>query len=414
MQQWEEFFTKCQLAQQKLKKLLVPAKGFHETKNAADSSAEDEASAAASELLDVQQLSEAVIPLVLDGCVQNGISSEALLTMNQVIMVKHSACPELIIDDHEIVSLPDLTVCNPTLEEQPPKIVEKVKSRRTRKCKTTEADADEENNSSCGSSARVVKAILSFDQVEEQMGRSLLPEEADCVRSWLETKNNRQLFKFLFGSGDNRIWTCYLCQQKVHGRYTELRRHCYEEHYSKLMYNCELCPKKFSYIRLYKRHLEKHFNGNSNIEQDKTEVIAQPSGSFVCEVCGRVLKQKNCLMKHMLTHLPEERKNTHFCDVCGKGFSALGMLTSHKNRVHIEGRPYQCKTCGRAYKTQRSWKDHCEAHLGNRVFVCDVCDMKYVVCVLLLCLCLILSRCFNNQILIRTGCPRASALNCIL
>jgi len=120
------------------------------------------------------------------------------------------------------------------------------------------------------------------------------------------------------------------------------------------------------------------------------------SGSFVCEICGRVLKQKNCLIKHMLTHLPEDRKNVHFCDVCGKGFPALGMLTSHKNRVHVEGRPYtviisnqefflnsyqvlhyfQCKTCGKSYKTQRSWKDHCEAHLGNRIFVCTVCTMK--------------------------------------
>ena len=128
----------------------------------------------------------------------------------------------------------------------------------------------------------------------------------------------------------------------------ELRRHCYEEHHAKLMYRCELCVKKFSYIRQYKRHLEKHFNSNSSVDQDepKTELPTEgvsgtlSSGSFVCEICGRVLKQKNCLIKHMLTHLPEDRKNVHFCDVCGKGFPALGMLTSHKNRVHVEGRPY--------------------------------------------------------------------------
>ena len=135
------------------------------------------------------------------------------------------------------------------------------------------------------------------------MGRTLSPQESQNVEQWIELRSNRQLFKFVFGCGDDRVWSCHICRQQVRGRYTELRKHCYEEHHEKLQYSCELCPKRFTYIRLYKRHLEKHFNSNSNVDQLETVSVlpaTTTSGSFVCEKCGRVLKQKNC--KYMFVY----------------------------------------------------------------------------------------------------------------
>lgn len=74
--------------------------------------------------------------------------------------------------------------------------------------------------SSTGSSGKLARPILTFEQIEERMGRCLLDEEADSIRSWIQSRNNRQLFKFVFGSGDDRLWLCHVCQQTIRGKYT--------------------------------------------------------------------------------------------------------------------------------------------------------------------------------------------------
>jgi len=56
-------------------------------------------------------------------------------------------------------------------------------------------------------------------------------------------------------------------------------------------------------------------------------------------------------------------------------------MIRHKKTVHVEEKdmPYQCQTCGKRfpYRAERSYRDHCKTHTGERDHVCEICGSSY-------------------------------------
>ncbi|ENN76714.1 hypothetical protein HUJ04_003597 [Dendroctonus ponderosae] len=85
------------------------------------------------------------------------------------------------------------------------------------------------------------------------------------------------------------------------------------------IFQCELCGRKFTFEKSFKRHL----SCIHKIGKDFT---------VKCPVCHKLIANNHNLKKHMKVHTGEKNFS---CDVCGKTFSQRQYVTRHQ-RVHKE------------------------------------------------------------------------------
>lgn len=79
------------------------------------------------------------------------------------------------------------------------------------------------------------------------------------------------------------------------------------------------------------------------------------------------------LKRHILeVHENIEKKKTHICEVCGKGFSAPSLLTEHA-MTHVAKKQIQCDICGKWVKNQRLLGTHKQIHVQTPM-KCPHCD----------------------------------------
>ena len=96
-------------------------------------------------------------------------------------------------------------------------------------------------------------------------------------------------------------------------------------------------------------------DGDSQAEL--TEAPAQ-KGPFVCEVCGKVLPDRQRLKRHMNTHPGDDLVH---CDICGRGFALPIHLKRHM-KLHSTNRPFVCDHCGASFAEKGFLDKHMEAH----------------------------------------------------
>ncbi|KAF7651914.1 hypothetical protein LDENG_00103730 [Lucifuga dentata] len=134
-----------------------------------------------------------------------------------------------------------------------------------------------------------------------------------------------------------------------------LRDHEIKEH-ALLPYSCDYCPKRFN----HKAHRNRH-------------VMARHTGEKTChcDICGKGYSCVSMLKTHRMTHFDK----TFICDVCGKSFFHACHLTRHK-LVHRAVRPFRCATCGKGFTQAENLKSHQAVHTGERQ-LCSVCGKSF-------------------------------------
>ncbi|XP_041983700.1 zinc finger protein 91-like isoform X2 [Aricia agestis] len=198
-------------------------------------------------------------------------------------------------------------------------------------------------------------------------------------------------------------FTCDHCR-KTFKQQGSLRKHMDYAHRSISPAQCDLCKKIYKTKKTLQAHL---------IRKHRSELSAgeAPSRTFECPECGKAFVAPSLLRLHMTAHsntrdyycvecdksfkseigLKQHYKiaATHAntaelsfgCDLCDRKFRCRRDLERHKNREHLQRRPFQCDKCEKSYLSLWSMSEHKRrAHEGyKRPFDhhCPMCDRVF-------------------------------------
>jgi hypothetical protein len=124
-------------------------------------------------------------------------------------------------------------------------------------------------------------------------------------------------------------------------------------------FTCDICTKVFSSKSNFVYHLTTHQMGHQ----------------VQCNLCGKRLKNKICLKKHMTMH-----SETKFaCESCDYSSANKQCLVNHQKIHHSDVKPFKCETCGNSFKLKNTLINHINAmHKGLRKYQCEFCEKTFV------------------------------------
>lgn len=93
-----------------------------------------------------------------------------------------------------------------------------------------------------------------------------------------------------------------------------------------------------------------------------------------CNICEKILKNRNTYLKHMIVHTGDY---PYMCEQCGKGLMAYTHLVSHMKAKHGWERTDKCSYCGYLALNKSILQIHERRHTGEKPFVCDHCGMGF-------------------------------------
>ncbi|XP_060808000.1 gastrula zinc finger protein XlCGF46.1 isoform X2 [Amyelois transitella] len=186
------------------------------------------------------------------------------------------------------------------------------------------------------------------------------------------------------------IVTCEICY-KTFVDENELQNHVDAKH----IYQCPDCLCIKSNAKSLKDHQEKaHSNfickdcGKSFQRLEKLNAHERKhANKKECPKCGKYYSTKEFYEKHVKLCLEDKLDphpirskivKTHFCELCGKGYSTLGGLRVHMRFVHENAKPHICPQCGKQFTAPSYLKIHMVTHTGEKNFKCDICNNKFV------------------------------------
>ncbi|KAK6168368.1 hypothetical protein SNE40_020919 [Patella caerulea] len=139
----------------------------------------------------------------------------------------------------------------------------------------------------------------------------------------------------------------------------EDHRKTHDAGYTKPVFDCSQCCKKFCNGYILKCHIKSEHLGEKK--------------SFLCSRCGKSFTTKHSLQEHSNAHIGLK---PHICDICGKGFNYESALRDHKY-THTESRKFTCSICNKHFCQRSSLKMHMRIHAVDKKFVCEDCGRGF-------------------------------------
>ena len=160
------------------------------------------------------------------------------------------------------------------------------------------------------------------------------------VRNCPPRKPARKKYESPFKSvvGDSTV--CSVCGMELSSA-SSLQSHLESFHAESKTYKCPQCPKMFASERLVDTHRRRVHN------------------TYICDLCGRVVKRDNEKAHIIHYHTPEDQKPFQ-CKICVpvKGFLYKANLDEHMN-IHLGKKPFKCTSCpGVAYANNANLSAH--------------------------------------------------------
>ncbi|CAG2056585.1 unnamed protein product, partial [Timema podura] len=156
-------------------------------------------------------------------------------------------------------------------------------------------------------------------------------------------KENRDLLIHETVHTNDQLLTCPVCRQSFNSK-VSFENH-FVTHKMEKPFKCLTCGVSFMLNASLIRHSTIH-NGQS----------------YKCTDCGKLVRSKSGLKRHIETHMPEKAFK---CAVCDQQFRTKENLLRHSD-IHTNNRPFECADCGRCFrqKCQRR-SERCTKYLLN-------------------------------------------------
>ncbi|XP_044743516.1 gastrula zinc finger protein XlCGF57.1-like [Chrysoperla carnea] len=160
-------------------------------------------------------------------------------------------------------------------------------------------------------------------------------------------------------SGERPREACLICGKSI--MQSNMGAHM-KIHKERIPFSCQECPKKFIREITLKEHVLKiHQNGQIPLKE-------------LCTICGRKVRGKSELRRHMRSHTDERPFS---CKLCDKRYRENKALTRHVLSVHINDRPFACTICSKAFHTKAILQAHMRSHTGEKPYSCLICNKAF-------------------------------------
>ncbi|XP_062297264.1 zinc finger protein 83-like [Scomber scombrus] len=124
---------------------------------------------------------------------------------------------------------------------------------------------------------------------------------------------------------------------------------------------------------------------DSESQNASLHVVKLEPDSTMCDVCGKVMKNKSSLARHSFIHTG---KKPYACHLCELRFNRRDNLQHHLTRLHPGGVPrlekqrqetaWLCAVCGKTFSCRSRLKTHEVIHSGVKPFRCQLCPKAYM------------------------------------
>ncbi|XP_033742554.1 zinc finger and BTB domain-containing protein 24-like [Pecten maximus] len=154
-------------------------------------------------------------------------------------------------------------------------------------------------------------------------------------------------------------------------------------------YPCPSC----SYVAKKRSQLGEHYRRNHRMKKWKCEhcdrtfgihkdlkrhVMTHVEPQHCCDTCGKMYKSLRTFIKHKKIHEDDYEKPEYPCDQCDKRFSTKYVLNYHIKAEHMGIRKsFLCPTCGKSFTQKNSYIQHANVHMGLRPHICKVCNKSF-------------------------------------
>ena len=163
-----------------------------------------------------------------------------------------------------------------------------------------------------------------------------------------EGKNKRSL-------AENGSLDCELCGKSFKSHFLV------QDHMVTAHFKCTTCGK----VLRSKSSLTRHVNGHKN---QATGVL------YTCSVCLKTFIDKYVHATHEKTHFAEKKE----CEICHRKFNSSRSLSRHSNSKHTQMKQYPCDTCGKVFYIEYDLKRHVNRrHTQDEVRICEICGKSF-------------------------------------
>lgn len=124
---------------------------------------------------------------------------------------------------------------------------------------------------------------------------------------------------------------------------------------------------------------------DSDSQRAPLRAVKLEPDSIMCDVCGKVMKNKSSLARHSFIHTGKKPFACHLCDL---RFNRRDNLQHHLSRLHPNGvaklekqrevQAWLCAVCGKTFSCRSRLKTHEVIHSGVKPYRCDLCPKAYM------------------------------------